>query len=180
MALLMRQARGMLNGLGDLQSRLVGALIAAKQGGMPDGSYQRLKSAVHLLITAEDDLPSNPDAARARFVDAQRIFKSEEQTCVSTNAIYCSRIGVETFASIFREESARILSGINNPSVPTPPSKWDVLPPRRVEWGWENYVLLGFGLLGGYVFLRGMFKGAKAIGAGATAGVRTAREVIRS
>jgi hypothetical protein len=181
MALLMRQAHGVLNGLGDLQSRLHGALIAAKQSGLPERSYQNLMSAANLLVTAEDYLPNNPDAARARFVSAQRLFTAEERTCVDKNHPYCSKFGVETFASIFREESERVLGGISRPSQPLPPSRWNTPEPAAAgRWGWERFALLGFALLGAYVVLRGVSKGARAIGAGAAAGTRAAREEIRA
>lgn len=180
MALRMRQAYGVLNGLGDLQSRLHGALIAAKQSGLPERSYQNLMRAANLLVTAEDFLPQNPDAARARFVNAQRLFQAEERICVDKNHPYCSKFGVETFASIFREESSRVLGGINRPSQPLPPSRWNTPNPAASSWGWERFALLGFALLGAYVALRGLSKGARAIGAGASAGTKAAREVIRA
>jgi transcriptional regulator with XRE-family HTH domain len=170
----------MLSGLGDLQSRLYGALIAAKQSGLPEKSYQNLRRAADLLVVSEDYLPKHPDAARARFVDAQRLFRAEEQICINNNPAYCTKFGVETFASIFREDSARVLKGINNPAKPLPPSRWNVPQYREREWTWENYVLLGLGALGAYVVFRGIFKGAKAVGAGAAAGTRAAREVIKA
>jgi hypothetical protein len=184
----MSQVPGMLNGLGDLQSKLQGALLAAdggsgsRSGVLPRSTYANLTKAVGLLVTATDYLPGNPDAARARYVDAQRLFQAEERTCVDNNPDYCSRFGVERFAEIFRTESVRILHAIDNPQRPVPPSKHD-LPSASIrpgQWNWANWTLLGFAALGGFIVLRGLFKGATAVGAGAAAGTRAARDVIKA